>query len=263
MELTAIAAAVNCLTDFCGKRDVAALTRAALTQQTGAPQADVMVLFGASVAEGGDVLARAMDSGVARVYGIVGGAGHTTRTLRDRMHGEYPRMDTDGLPEAEIFARYLQVRYGKTPDFLECRSTNCGNNITNLLALLKERAIPCRSILLCQDPSMQRRMEAGLRRWAPELRCISYAAYRPTVTVRDGVLCFRENIHGMWDMERYVNLLMGEIPRLTDDEQGYGPRGKNFIAHVDIPAPVRQAFDVLRQAYGVQTRPADPRYASC
>ena len=25
----------------------------------------------------------------------------------------------------------------------------------------------------------------------------------------------------MWDMDRYVNLLMGEIPRLRDDGNGY------------------------------------------
>lgn len=37
------------------------------------------------------------------------------------------------------------------------------------------------------------------------------------------------------------SLLWGEIPRLTDDADGYGPRGKNFIAHVDIPTEVRAA----------------------
>ena len=60
----------------------------------------------------------------------------------------------------------------------------------------------------------------------------------------------------MWDIDRYVNLLMGEIPRLKDDENGYGPKGKNFIAHVDIPETVYDAFKQLKAVYGDITREA-------
>ena len=66
----------------------------------------------------------------------------------------------------------------------------------------------------------------------------------------------------MWDIDRYVNLLMGEIPRLTDDANGYGPNGKNFIAHVDIPEKVKMAFEELKKIYGEDTRKANPLYAS-
>ena len=66
----------------------------------------------------------------------------------------------------------------------------------------------------------------------------------------------------MWDIDRYVNLLMGEIPRLKDDENGYGPKGKNFIAHVDIPETVYDAFEQLQAVYGNITREANPEYAS-
>ena len=59
----------------------------------------------------------------------------------------------------------------------------------------------------------------------------------------------------------YVNLLMGEIPRLTDDENGYGPCGKNFIAHVDVPEEVRCAFEQLKTVYGLETRAANPAFA--
>lgn len=58
----------------------------------------------------------------------------------------------------------------------------------------------------------------------------------------------------MWDMVRYFNLLIGEIPRLSDDENGYGPNGKGFIAHVEIPIDVRIAFDELRKEYTGQVR---------
>ena len=42
--------------------------------------------------------------------------------------------------------------------------------------------------------------------------------------------------------ERLLSLALGEIPRLRDDENGYGPRGRGFIAHVDIPEAVEAAW---------------------
>ena len=66
----------------------------------------------------------------------------------------------------------------------------------------------------------------------------------------------------MWDVERYMTLLMGEIPRLTDGEGGYGPKGKGFIAHVDVPQSVREAFEQLRGAFSDRVRAADARYAT-
>ena len=97
-----------------------------------------MVLFGGSILCGGDVLAKAMQDNIAKKYVIVGGAGHTTETLRIRMHEEFPAIETKGKPEAEVFAGYLKYKYDMEVDFLECNSTNCGNNITYLLNLLKE-----------------------------------------------------------------------------------------------------------------------------
>ena len=39
-----------------------------------------------------------------------------------------------------------------------------------------------------------------------------------------------------------LSLLTGEIRRLRDDEHGYGPRGKGFLPHVDIPEDVMDAW---------------------
>lgn len=256
------AADINILGRFCGKRDVEELTPVCLRERFSLDQADVMVLFGGSILAGGDVLARAMKDGVARKYIIVGGAGHTTETLRSRVRQEYPDIETADQPEAVIFERYLARVYGLRADALETASTNCGNNITFLLDLLRERDIPCRSIILCQDATMQARMEAGLRKHAPGITCINYAAYRAEVTAANGRPEYARPIHGMWEVERYVNLLMGEIPRLTDDAEGYGPAGKDFIAHVEIPAEVRAAFQRLQTVYGSRTREANPLFAS-
>lgn len=42
----------------------------------------------------------------------------------------------------------------------------------------------------------------------------------------------------------------------------YGPNGKNYIAHDDIPPEVRAAFERLQAVYGTQTRAPNPLYAS-
>ena len=253
---------INLLGAFCGMRDVEELTKENLLRFCGRERADVMVLFGGSILCGGDVLARAMQHGVAGTYVIVGGAGHTTQALRERARAACPGLETEGLPEAQVFDRYLRMRYGLAADFLECESTNCGNNITHLLCLLKEKGVRAQSVILCQDASMQRRMDAGMRKFAPDVRIINYASYAARVKARGEELAFREEIHGMWDMERYISLLMGEIPRLTDDEGGYGPRGKDFIAHVEIPGEVQTAFAELKKAYADLVRAANPLYAS-
>ena len=260
--LQEIADSINLLGRFCGRRDVPALNRDQLWQRCGVAQADVMALFGGSILCGGDVLAGAMRAGVARRYVIVGGAEHTTQRLRDRMAQELPGLETDGMPEARLFARYLKLRHGLEADLLECDSTNCGNNITFLLELLRKNGVKCETMILTQDATMQLRMAAGLRRHAPEIAAINYAAYAAEVEVRGDGLAFRDAPRGMWSMEHYRTLLMGEIPRLRDDAEGYGPRGRGFIAHVDVPEEVERAFAFLRGRFPESVRAANPKYAS-
>ena len=254
---------INVLGRFCGMRDVESLDRSCLNRKYGIEKADVMVLFGGSILAGGDVLAEAIHERIAEKTVIVGGAGHTTAALQNLVHREYPSIETAGLPEAEIFQKYIQEVYGCQADYLETRSTNCGNNITNLLALLQENRIRHESIILCQDATMQRRMDAGLRKHAPgTAQIINYASYAATVCETERGLAYTEDIHGMWETDRYVSLLMGEIPRLTDNRDGYGPNGKQFIAHVDVPDEVRAAFEQLKTTYGKQIREANPLYST-
>lgn len=254
---------INILGKFCGIRDINELSQKKLLEFYGIYQADVMVLFGGSILAGGDVLAEAIKNNVAKKYIIVGGAGHTTETLRKIIHQEYPEIETTDLPEAEIFQRYLKTVYGCKADYLETQSTNCGNNITYLLDLLREENIRFKNIILSQDASMQRRMTAGLKKYVQEdITIINYATYTVNVLSDGEKLCYEKVIHGMWTIDRYVNLLMGEIPRLTDDENGYGTKGKNYIVHVDIPEIVKIAFEELKLVYGDKIREANPLYSS-
>ena len=270
MTASQLAEDINELAAFLGPRDVPALTPEAIEGRLGARQADAMVLFGGSILAGGDVLAEAMRAGVARTYVIAGGAGHTTEALRELC----PDVAfADDAPEADVFAAYLAQRHGLTADLLERASTNCGNNVTYLLDLLAEKGVACESLIVSQDATMQRRMEAGVRREAPGVRVVNFAAYAARVAPRPGVepatadaalddLRIVDPPLGMWDLPRYVTLLMGEVPRLTDDERGYGPLGRGYIAHVDVPADVRAAWERLRAAFPELVREANPAYAS-
>ena len=257
-----IAECINILGNFLGKRDISSLTTDAIKSKYGIEQADIMVLFGGSIICGGDILAEAIKNKIAKKYIIAGGAGHTTETLRKKVHMEFPSIETDSLTEAEIFQVYLETVYGLKADFLECNSTNCGNNITYLLELIREKGLPFRSIILAQDATMQCRMEAGLRKYMTDILIINFSTYRAKVIVKNSQLVYEEEIKGMWDMDRYITLLMGEIPRLSDNIEGYGPNGKGYIAHTDIPIEVEKAFAELKKEYAGMVREANPLYAS-
>lgn len=241
-------------TDAAGGPDVARVANA---------QVDVAVLFGGSILAGGEVLADAMRADVARAYVIVGGAGHTTETLRERAWAVWPRIDVaPGAAEAEIFDAYLREYHGMSADLLETRSTNCGNNITYLLELLESKGITAESFLLMQDATMMRRMVAGLRFHRPDTAVLAYATYAARVVADSDSPSYEDEPLGMWGIERYRTLLMGEVPRLRDDASGYGPKGAGWIAHVDIPRDVEDAFARLRAAHPEAVRVANPAYAS-
>lgn len=253
---------INIIASFLGRRNLLSLRQEELEQKYRMQQADVFVLFGGSILNGADVFAKANENRIAKHYIIVGGHGHTTDVLRQKVKEEYPEISVSEQSEAEIFNVYLQKKYNVQADLLECRSTNCGNNITNLLELLEQNHMDVSSLILCQDASMQLRMTAGMKKYRPELTVINYAAYHAVVKEENGILKYEKEIHGMWNMNQYLTLLMGEIPRLTDDENGYGPLGKGYIAHVDIPESVRTAFDHLSVRFADHIRTADSAYAT-
>lgn len=110
---------------------------------------------------------------------------------------------------------------------------------------------------------MQHRMEAGLRKYVSDnITIINYASYQAKLILNEGETpAYSSSIHGMWQPERYLTLLMGEIPRLSDNKDGYGPKGTGYIAHVDIPEEVMIAFNHLKGNYAEYVREANPEYA--
>ena len=81
---------------------------------------------------------------------------------------------------------------------------------------------------------MQRRMDAVFRLVWPEAEPVN----RPAPDGRD-----------TWPRDRWISLVMGEVPRLRDDATGYGPLGRGFIAHVDVPDEVEAAHASLRASH--------------
>lgn len=254
-----VADAANRIAAWCGLRDAFELS----------PQmADLFVLFGGGVVGMLDALVDAMERDVAARYAIVGGRGHATFWLEHAMERELADWDDEVCDkpdvavcsEAEMLSSLLAQRTGRQVDLLETRSTNCGNNIAYLLDLLDEESLPPARVILCQDATMQRRMDATWKRQAQDrtryasTAVVNWAAFEAHVAWRDDGLVFERAPRGMWQMERYLLLLSGEVTRLTDDEHGYGPRGTDFVTHVDVPEDVLAAHDVLLSFVGTERR---------
>jgi hypothetical protein len=265
LDIYKIAEHLNTLSDFLGKRDIPTLSSSALEEKYQISQADLLILFGGSIAYGCDVVGKAMSNHIAKNFMIVGGEGHTTDSLRRAIHDACPQIIAAGKMEADIMSEYIQRKYDLDHIWIERHSTNCGNNITNALDVMKQNDLSPSHIIIVQDSTMQCRMDAGFRKYVQDskVQIINYAAYNVRVEVRGvDIVIEPGNIWGMWDIEAYITLLMGEIPRLFDDANGYGPNGKQYIVHVDIPTKVMRAFEQLQHIYGDLVRAANPLFAS-
>jgi hypothetical protein len=131
---------------------------------------------------------------------------------------------------------------------IEKQSKNAGENARFSLQALKKALGWPGTVLVLQDPTMQRRSiltwERGAELAAMEGRVLSHAAFIPQVEAGlDGLPRLIEaHSQGTWTPERFAGLVLGEMRRLHDDKDGYGPRGMNFLPHVEIPAAVWESY---------------------
>jgi len=256
---------INLLSEFLGKRDINALSSDALKEKYEISQADMLILFGGSIPHGCDVVGEAMLNNFSKELMIVGGEGHTTESLRQTVHNTYPEIVTSGKPEADVMCEYIRWKYGIDEILIERNSTNCGNNVTYALDVMKQNKLCPNNIVIVQDSTMQCRMDAGFRKYLQnsEVEVINFASYTVKIEVRNEKLVIEpSDIWGMWTLERYISLLLGEIPRLLDNTNGYGPIGKGYIAHVDVPVNILKAFQELKMNYEDLVRVPNPLYAS-
>lgn len=223
---------------------------------------------------------------------ICGGIGHSTSLLYAAIAGHpvYHRLpqltpyskngSLDGLPEArvlyELGKAYFSLEKLEAKGLrvlIEDQSTNCGANASETRKVLDEAGLDPRTVVVVQDPTMARRTVASFERVyadAPSVvEFVSWPTFVPRVKAanfdeedirsEDGVPRFSYdlgNVDGkhLWSEERFLDLLLGEIPRLRDDENGYGPRGKGFIVHVDVSQEVEEAWKRLGAAVGESGR---------
>lgn len=184
---------------------------------------------------------------------ISGGIGHSTNFLYEAIaqHPRYQSLNCADEAEATLLAE-IAHRFWQIPReriVVEDQSTNCGENAWFTRRVMEERGICPEMVTVVQDPTMQRRTMATFSRvWmgvsnAP--RWLSYPGYVPELVNTPQGVSYRQPVVGLWPVSRYLSLVLGEVPRLRDDASGYGPRGKDFITHVDIPAEVDAAWQLL------------------
>lgn len=220
---------LDVLSTYLARRDIPTLAAA--------PVSDFVILLGSGLLEPLEVAVDAMQSGVARRLLISGGLGHSSRHLWDAVAGrkEYASIEVEGRPEAAILFDIATRIHGlpRGQVLVEDRSTNCGANAVDSRWTIEAAGFDLHRAILIQDPTMQRRSHASFERaWSgTAAEFLSFAPFVPNPT--DPL---------PWPFERFVSLVLGEIPRLRDDEHGYGPRGQNFIDHIDIPGRVLEAF---------------------
>ncbi|MFF1817699.1 YdcF family protein [Kribbella sp. NPDC058245] len=215
-------------------------------------QVDVIVLMGSAVLESVEVAAQLHHATRARIL-ISGGIGHSTRHLDAAVHRRGLPVAT-GRAESHVFRDLLTTQYDVPAAALqvEDQSTNCGENAAFTRQLIDEPA----ALVLIQDPTMQRRTHASFERSFADLpgtRLFSHAPVLPWIGP-DVVSAGPEHPE-IWSRDRFRSLILGEIRRLRDDPDGYGPRGHNYIDHVDIPAPVEAAYQQLATAHPHLVRP--------
>ncbi|KIL85525.1 hypothetical protein FAVG1_11019 [Fusarium avenaceum] len=160
---------------------------------------------------------------------------------------------------------------------VEDTSTNCALNAVNTRKVLDLYGCTSpASIVVAQDPTMCRRTVAAfeqvyadkiddapiLASWPTFIPRVAPKDLTPSEQIINLSSCLRYDVdggndtrnNGLWSMDRFTSLLIGEIPRMRDGENGYGPRGKGSITHVEIPMEVEEAWGTLCDLLGQSGR---------
>jgi hypothetical protein len=198
---------------------------------------------------------------------LCGGIGHSTPHLYTAV-AQNPRYahlaeQINGLPEAQVMEKILNTCFptdntnnSGVKVLIEDQSTNCGANASETRKLLRKHGVSIVGgrVLIIQDPTMSLRTKMSFEKVFEDDEVVFEACptFVPRVTEVDGRLEFDESggvaEEELWDMDRFLGLILGEITRLRDDEMGYGPRGKGFIGHVDVPDAVLDAYSRLERS---------------
>lgn len=201
-------------------------------------RADLIVVLGSALPVNATYGAQLFHQGVAPFVLISGGIGHSTPLLWANLEEE--GIEGEDRAEADVFHDLMVGRYRVPAEkiLVESISTNCGSNAVQSERLLGKVGLQPKSIILVQDPTMQRRSQASFQRSFPNAEVFNAPPFIPSVTPTG-----LEN-EG-WSFDRFLELTLGEIPRFAL----YGPMGQGFIAHVEVPEDVNAAWYRLSQTF--------------
>jgi len=214
---------------------------------------------------------------------ISGGIGHSTEYLYEaiRSHDRFHTLSESisNLPEALVLEDVLSSFWPALVEaeqesrlriLAEEKSTNCGANANETKRVLDEADIKPKRIVLVQDPTMSLRTKASLEKayetdpsppriaaWTITPRLGLSVEGKPIWLINEFKGMKSVDVNELWSTERFVSLVMGEIPRLRDDKAGYGPNGAGFIGHVNIPEEVESAWQRLNMVLTGDGGPRD------
>lgn len=240
---------INEISKFLAVRDIVKLDSRELDKSFGIRKVDILILLGNSIPYTIKCAVEAYKNNLCDKILINGGIGHSTEILREQIRKDekFNCIKVENRAEADIFFDIMTKIYDVPENniIVENQSTNCGDNALKAVNLLKKLDISYSSLLLVQDPTMQLRTYASFKKHDDnkDVKIINYAPFIPVIN--SDLKLINKDIDGIWDEKRYLELIMGEIPRLRDDINGYGPCGKNFINHVDVPHEIEDCYNRL------------------
>lgn len=239
------------------------------------PPLDCIVICASAILHQAEVLFRTLElrPTMTKTVVLVGGIGHSTQLIYDAVarHERYSQVfsEVDGLAEARVlevilhtFFDYAKITSQGCQILIEDKSANCGSNAVETIKLLRASRNPDpRACIIIQDPTMSLRTLASFRKLylhqplPPTFSCCPIFVPRVVASGSEWVYDTTKGPDsGLWTKDRFLSLIIGEIPRLRDDEHGYGPNGKDFIAHVDVPSAVESAWAHLAEVCRMSTR---------
>ena len=241
---------INLIADFLARRDLDNLTKDCLVKKFGSSMADLIILLGNSDVHSAMLAGKVLLNRLADNLLICGGKGHSTSFLVSNVQENVSlsNIQTNEKSESEILYQILRKNFSIDPEkvFLETASTNCGSNAREALRVVKQKALKHTLVILIQDATMQLRTDASFQKeWASEKTTfINFASRNPQLVLENNQIKLNMS-DPPWTLERFVSLVLGEIPRLRDTPAGYGPKGKSFISHVEIPPEIEGAFEKI------------------
>ncbi|KNG91044.1 hypothetical protein ANOM_000770 [Aspergillus nomiae NRRL 13137] len=259
MSSEATAQDINVVAEYLGDQQVQDLSSC--------PPVDGIVICASAILYQAEYLFQVLQErpSLSKCLVLCGGVGHSTHFLYEAV-AQHPRFsqiaqEIHGLPEARVLERILDTFFDRSAItdggcmiLVEDQSTNCGLNASLSRKVLDAAGFQAlQTCMIIQDPTMMLRTKASFQKaYGDRLSPPSFMSCPIIVPHMErsegGELKYQELPLGntWWPLGRFLELVMGEIPRLRDDESGYGPRGKGFIPHVEVPEHVEEAWSRLR-----------------